>query len=127
MDIVTETSEPIQPPRRGRSAKASLGQVVLGFELIVVGLAALTIFGLGALPAWLALGGGAAVCILMVVTIGLMMKYRWAFILGWAIQALVVLSGFAVTMLFLIGAVFAGIWAFAMTAGAKLDSQKKEN
>jgi hypothetical protein len=63
----------------------------------------------------------------MVVTIALMMKYRWAFILGWAIQALVVLSGFAVTMLFLIGAVFAGIWAFAMTAGAKLDSQKKEN
>ena len=124
---MTETLEPIQPSRRGRSAQASLGQVVLGFELIVVGLAALTIFGLGALPAWLALGGGAAVCILMVVTIGLMMKYRWAFILGWAIQALVVLSGFAVTMLFLIGAVFVGIWAFAMTAGAKLDSQKKEN
>ena len=112
---------------RQRSAQASLGQVVLGFELIVVGLAALTIFGLGALPPVLALAGGAAVCLLMLATIGLMMKYKWAFILGWAVQAIIVISGFAVTMLFLIGAVFAGIWAYAMTTGAKLDSQKKEN
>lgn len=123
---MTDTTDSMPHPRRIRSAQASLGQVVLGFELIVVGLAALTIFGLGALPAWLALGGGAALCALMVLTIALMMKYRWAYILGWAVQAILVLSGFAVTMLFLIGAVFAGIWAFAMTAGAKLDSQKKE-
>ena len=47
------------PIPRKRSAQASLGQVVLGFELIVVGLAALTIFGLGALPPLVALGGGA--------------------------------------------------------------------
>ena len=114
------------PAPRQRSAQTSLGQVVLGFELIVVGLAALTIFGLGALPPLLALGGGAAVCLLMLITIVLMMKYKWAFVLGWAIQAIIVLSGFAVTMLFLIGAVFAGIWTFAMTTGAKLDSQKKE-
>lgn len=122
MDFVSTSRAP-----RQRSAQTSLGQVVLGFELIVVGLAALTIFGLGALPPALALGGGAAVCLLMLATIGLMMKYKWAFILGWAIQAIIVISGFAVTMLFLIGAVFAGIWAFAMTSGAKLDSQKKEN
>ena len=114
-------------PSRKRSAQASLGQVVLGFELIIVGLASLTIFGLGALPPALALGGGAAVCLLMVATIALMMKYKWAFILGWLVQLIVVLSGFAVTMLFLIGALFAGIWTFAMTTGAKLDSQKKEN
>lgn len=122
MDLVSTPPTP-----RQRSAQASLGQVVLGFELIVVGLAALTIFGLGALPPLLALGGGAVVCLLMLATIGLMMKYKWAFILGWAVQAIIVISGFAVTMLFLIGAVFAGIWAYAMTTGAKLDSQKKEN
>lgn len=118
-------STPLTPRRR--SAQASLGQVVLGFELIVVGLASLTIFGLGALPPALALGGGAAVCVLMLAAIGLMTKYKWAFILGWAVQLIIVLAGFAVTMLFLIGAVFAAIWTFAMTTGAKLDSQKKEN
>lgn len=118
-------STPLTPRRR--SAQASLGQVVLGFELIVVGLASLTIFGLGALPPALALGGGAAVCVLMLAAIGLMAKYKWAFILGWAVQLIIVLAGFAVTMLFLIGAVFAAIWTFAMTTGAKLDSQKKEN
>jgi hypothetical protein len=40
---------------------------------------------------------------------------------------ILVASGFLVTMLFLIGAVFAGIWTFAMTTGAKLDSQSKGN
>lgn len=114
------------PPRR-RSAQTSLGQVVLGFELIVVALAALTIFGLGALPPALALGGGAALCLLMVLTIALMMRFKWAFILGWIVQVILVASGFLVTMLFLIGAVFAGIWTFAMTTGAKLDSQSKGN
>lgn len=123
---MTETTDSTPQPRRPRSAQASLGQVVLGFEIIVVGLAALTIFGLGALPAWLALGGGAALCALMLIAIAVMTKHRSAFILGWLVQAILVLSGFAVTMLFLIGAVFAGIWVFAMTAGAKLDSQKKE-
>lgn len=118
-------STPLTPRRR--SAQASLGQVVLGFELIVVGLASLTIFGLGALPPAMALGGGAAVCVLMLAAIGLMTKYKWAFILGWAVQLIIVLAGFAVTMLFLIGAIFAAIWTFAMTTGAKLDSQKKEN
>lgn len=122
MDTVSTPRTP-----RQRSAQASLGQVVLGFELIVVGLASLTIFGLGALPPAIALGGGAAVCLLMLAAIALMMKFKWAFILGWAVQLIVVLAGFAVTMLFLIGAVFAGIWTFAMTTGAKLDSQKKEN
>ncbi len=112
---------------RQRSAQTSLGQIVLGFELIVVGLASLTIFGLGALPPEWALGGGAAVCILMLITIWLMMKFRWAFLLGWLIQLIVVAAGFAVTMLFLIGAVFAGIWTFAMTTGARLDSQNKGN
>ena len=118
-------STPLTPRRR--SAQASLGQVVLGFELIVVGLASLTIFGLGALPPAMALGGGAAVCVLMLAAIGLMTKYTWAFILGWAVQLIIILAGFAVTMLFLIGAIFAAIWTFAMTTGAKLDSQKKEN
>lgn len=113
--------------QRKRSAQTSLGQVVLGFELIVVALASLTIFGLGALPPALALGGGAALCLLMLATIALMMKFRWAFILGWLVQVVLVASGFAVTMLFLIGAVFAGIWTFAMTTGAKLDSQSKGN
>ncbi len=110
-----------------RSAQTSLGQVVLGFELIVVGLASLTIFGLGALPPAWALGGGAAVCVLMLATIGLMMKYPWAYVLGWAVQFIVVASGIFVTMLFLIGAVFTAIWTFAMTQGKKLDTQKREN
>ena len=110
-----------------RSAQSSLGQIVLGAELIVVALAALTVFGLGALPPAQALGGGAAVCFFIVITIALMRKFRFAFILGWIIQLIVVASGFLVTMLFLIGALFTGLYAYGMIQGAKVDSQKKDN
>lgn len=108
------------------SVQATLGQIVLGFELIVVGLASLTIFGLKALPAEIALGGGAAVCLAMVITIILMRKYSWSFVLGWMIQFVVVLSGFLVTTMFVVGILFTAVWAYAMTQGKKLDSQKKD-
>lgn len=113
--------------RSQRSARTSLGQVVLGFELIIVGLAALVFMGLKALPMWVALGGGAAVCALMVLTIVLMMKYRWAYALGWAVQAIVILSGFVVTTMFIIGIIFTAIWTYAMVMGQRLDSQKGSN
>jgi membrane protein YdbS with pleckstrin-like domain len=109
---------------RTRSTQASLGQIVLGFELVIVFLAALTIFGLKALPPVVALGGGAVVCLLMLATVGLMTRFRWAFTLGYVIQGIIVLSGFAVTMMFLLGAVFTGLYTYAMITGARLDSQK---
>jgi hypothetical protein len=110
-----------------RSAQSSLGQIVLGAELIVVALAALTVFGLGALPPEQALGGGAALCVFMVITIALMRKYRFAFVLGWIVQFIVVASGFLVTMLFLIGTLFTALYAYGMIQGAKVDSHKKDN
>lgn len=48
------------PPRRARRARTmreTLGSIVLGFELIIVFLGALVLFGLKSLPAPVALGG----------------------------------------------------------------------
>ncbi len=109
---------------------------MLGFELVVIFLAALVIaFGPGAvLPPWVMLTVGGIVCLLAIATIGLL-RYDWAYVLGWIVQGLVVLSGFFNPAMFFVGALFAGIvfepyfigegmWAYSMVTGARLDRQK---
>jgi hypothetical protein len=115
-------STPSRPPRarRERSAQESLGAIVLGFELVVVFLGALVVFGLHSLPPLQALGGGAVLILLMIVAIALL-RYRVGYWLGWFVQLVVVASGFLVGMLFIVGAIFTAIWAYAMIAGARLD------
>ncbi|MGN6426237.1 DUF4233 domain-containing protein [uncultured Leifsonia sp.] len=110
--------------RRQRSLRESLGSIVLGFELIIVFLGALVVFGLKALPAAVALGGGAAVVVLMIVAIGLL---RWpvGIALGWIIQLIVVAAGFLVPAFFVVGAIFTAMWTYCMVAAARIDRTTK--
>ena len=122
---MSETSEPdtapgTPRPRRGRSAQESLGAIVLGFELVVVFLGALVVFGLHALPPVQALGGGGVLIVLMILAIALL-RFRVGYWLGWFVQVVVIASGFLVGMLFVVGAIFTAIWAYAMITGARLD------
>ncbi|AMB60371.1 hypothetical protein AWU67_05705 [Microterricola viridarii] len=111
--------------RPASSVQRSLASIVLGFELVVIFLATLVIaFGPGAvLPPWVMLTVGGVVCLLAIATMGLL-RYRWAYSLGWGVQAVVVLSGFFNPAMFFIGALFAGMWAYCMITGARLDRQK---
>ncbi|SFR77309.1 Protein of unknown function [Agromyces sp. CF514] len=113
-----------------RSVRASLASIVLGFELLVVFLASLVIWGLtpddgGAfgLPRWSSLVAGGIVIVLMIATIGLL-KHRWAYALGWAVQALILLAGFLNAGMFFIGALFGGIWTYCMIVGERIDREK---
>lgn len=113
-------SAPQARQRRQRSAQESLGAIVLGFEVIVVFLGALVVFGLHALAPVQALGGGALLIVLMVLAIPLL-RYRVGYWLGWFVQLVVIASGLLVGMLFIVGVIFTAIWAYAMIAGARLD------
>lgn len=104
------------------SVQRSLGSIVLGFELIVVFLGALVIFGLKALPAGWALGGGAAMVVAMAATVALL-RFRWAFAVGWILQLIVVASGLLNAVLFIVGVLFTALWAYCMITGARLDRQ----
>jgi hypothetical protein len=111
----------MNPPR---SVQRSLGSIVLGFELVMVFLGALVIFGLRALPEgmppYYALIGGGAVLVLTVIAIGLL-RFRLGIVLGWLIQAIVIASGFIVGMMFIVGLIFTAIWTYCMIVGARLD------
>lgn len=122
-------TEPTPPQRasapRRSSIKRSLASIVLGFELVVIFLATLVIaFGPGAtLPPWIMLVVGGIVCLLTVATIGLL-KFEWAFMVGWGVQLVVILSGFFNPAMFFVGALFAAMWAYSMIMGNRIDGQK---
>lgn len=121
-----EDTAPAPRRRRERSAQESLGAIVLGFEVVVVFLGALVIFGLHTLSPAQALIGGGAVIVLMLIAVALL-RYRVGYWIGWLVQLVVVASGFLVGMLFIVGAIFTAIWAYAMITGARLDRRSAEH
>ncbi|KQX06879.1 MULTISPECIES: DUF4233 domain-containing protein [unclassified Leifsonia] len=121
------------PPRRSaapRSIKRSLASIVLGFELIVVFLAALVNYGLPtaglvSIGPVAALVSGGVVCLLIIITLGLL-RYPFAYVLGWIVQALILLAGFLNPGMFFVGAIFAAMWTYAMISGGRIDRNNKE-
>ncbi|GAA3626329.1 hypothetical protein GCM10022200_05880 [Microbacterium awajiense] len=116
-------------PRRRRGAAESLGAIVLGFESVVVFLGGLTVFGLRATPdgvePWWGIVAGSVLAVLMILVAG-RLRHRWALVLGWILQAIVLAGGFAVPALFLVGLIFGGLWAYATIKGASLDAHNAQ-
>lgn len=110
--------------RRRRSTTESLGSIVISFEVVIVFLAALVVFGLGRLPAALAFGGGGALLLLMIVTVPLL-RYSVGVWLGWLSQAVFFAAGFLVGEIFFVAAIFIGIWAYCMVMGGRLDRARR--
>jgi len=109
--------------RRDRGVRESLMAIVLGFEALVVGLGALTVFGLKALePVPAFVGGGLVIAVLVAAV--LVARYTAGVVLGWIAQAAVIASGFLVGAMFAVGIVFVAMWIFALVRGAKIDQSR---
>ncbi|MGR0219184.1 DUF4233 domain-containing protein [Agromyces sp. ZXT2-6] len=117
-------------PGGPRSVRRTLASIVLVFEVVVVFLAALVIWGLSreeggilGLPEWAPLAGGGLVILGLVVTVG-SLRHEWAYGLGWALQAVIFASGVLNPAMFVVGALFGGMWAYCMIAGARIDRDR---
>ncbi|MGH6653891.1 MAG: DUF4233 domain-containing protein [Actinocrinis sp.] len=55
-----------------------------------------------------------------------MMRFRWAYQVGWALQVGFIGAGFLVTDMFVLGVVFAAIWWAGLHFGAKGEQIKAE-
>lgn len=114
-----------------KSSKRALASIVLSFEAFIVFFATLTAFGLklgdpaSNLPSTEAIWGiGLTVAILCILTPGLLTK-PWAYYIGWAIQAFMLVSGFWLWGMFLIASITTGMWIWALVAGSTIDRARE--
>ncbi|WP_336659368.1 DUF4233 domain-containing protein [Leucobacter sp. USHLN153] len=113
----------------GRGAAAStqkaLASIVLGFELFIVVLIGLTLFGLSTLEPrelGLYLGGGLAVVIL--VGLAAMRRGRAGIIIGWIVHALMLLIAIVLPMSLIVSVLFTALWVYCMVRGARIDRDR---
>jgi hypothetical protein len=106
--------------RRTRGVQETLGSVVLGTEIVVLFLGALVLWGLRALPPGIAFGGGGALIVLAILAVGTL-RSRLGLVLGWLVQIAVLASGLLLTELYIVGALFAAMWAYCIIVGGRID------
>jgi hypothetical protein len=113
--------------RDGSVAKTqrALASIVLGFELIVVFLIGMTIYGLGLLePRELGIWGGLGLCAVIIVALATMRFGKAGIVIGWAVHALMLLSAILLPMSLIVGIIFTALWIYCMVKGARIDRDR---
>lgn len=108
-----------------RSAQRSMCAVMLTLQAVVLGLTTPVLISVADVSVGTALAVGLGLTVACVVVAG-MLRRSWAFGAGWAIQAAALALGLVIPMMFLLGAVFAALWAGAYFLGAKIDRERAE-
>ncbi|HEY8458374.1 MAG TPA: DUF4233 domain-containing protein [Actinopolymorphaceae bacterium] len=103
----------------------SVLSAVLICEAIVIGLAVPVAITLGNVDTDLAVAVGAGVGAACVVTAGLQ-RYRFGLVLGSALQVVTFGLGFVVSLLFVLGLIFGGIWFACVAADRRIAALKAE-
>lgn len=114
---------PGPPVDRTRSTRRAFATVVLGFEALVVLFAGLVAKDLSPLSPAAALGASAALAVLCLLAAGLL-RGPVGYPVGWVVQVLLVAGGFWVGMMFVLGALFAGLWVAALRIGGRIDRER---
>jgi uncharacterized membrane protein YciS (DUF1049 family) len=108
-----------------RSAQRSLCAAMLGFQAVVLGLTTPVMISVESVSAGAAVGVGLGLAVACVLVAG-MLRRQWAYYLGWLIQVASLALGLVVPIMFLLGAIFASLWAGAFFLGAKVDRERAE-
>jgi len=124
VEVVSIAAEPTpRPARRVRSTSESLLSIVLVLEAMLVFFVSLTVFGLEVLPAPIALGGGAVLIVILLMA-GRLLRYPWGIWVGWVLQAVLIATGMLLPVMYVVGAVFVGIWVYCFVKGRQIDRQR---
>ncbi len=107
------------------STQKALASIVLGFELIIVVLIGLTLFGLSALePRELGLYLGGGLAVVNIAGLACMRIGRGGIIIGWIAHALMLATGIVLPMAVLVGVLFTALWVYCMVKGARMDRER---
>ncbi|WP_255560932.1 DUF4233 domain-containing protein [Mumia sp. zg.B53] len=99
---------------------------VLFFEAIVLALATPVMIQVEGVSTGVALAWGVGLAALALVTAGLL-RFPWAYALGWLVQVGAVAMGFLLPIAFFVGGVFAAIWATAWVLGRRIERDRAAN
>jgi len=108
-----------------RSTQRSICAGMLTLQAVVMFLAGLVLTGVTDLGFAASFGIGLGLALLCLLGAGLLGR-PGGYAVGWAVQVLSVGLGFVVTIMFFLGAVFAGLWAAAYFLGARIDQEKAQ-
>ena len=112
--------------KRAKSTKRTLAALVLSFESFVIFFATLAAFGLreqigiSDTTVW-TIGLGLSFAAILLPAL---LTKPFAYVVGWAIQLAVFASGFWLWGMFFIGAIFFGLWGWAIIAGGMVDKAR---
>ena len=108
-----------------RSVRRSMCAGMLVLQAVTLFLAGLVMTGLTDAGFATAVGIGIGLAVACVVAAGLL-RSRVGFWLGWLIQAASIGLGFVVSLMFVLGVVFAALWTTAYLMGERIDREKAE-
>ena len=120
---------PGQPKKKG-SVKTMFASSVLSIEAFIVFFAALAAFGLVArdwsTPAKVWLMVGAVVLAAVFVMACVVLRRPWGYAAGWVLQLVLIATGFVVPAMFVIGAMCALAWWYAVVKGGSMDRENAQ-
>lgn len=109
-----------------KSTRKALASIVLGFELIIVVLIGLTIFGLGLTdPRWIGLAIGGGLALMCIVSLGLLRVGEVGVTLGWVTHVLMLATAFILPVAIFVGGVFTALWVYCVVKGGKMDRERE--
>ena len=98
---------------------------ILSLEAIAFGLSTPVLVSIAGLETATALWLGLGLAVSCFVVAGLL-RFRWAYWLGWALQVAAIALGFLVTAMFVLGAIFLGLWGTAYFLGRKIEVERAQ-
>lgn len=98
---------------------------ILALEAIAFGLCTPVLISIADVPTTTALWIGLGLTVACLLVAGLL-RFRWAFWLGWAIQVAALAVGFEATSMFAVGVIFLALWTTAWFLGRKIEVERAE-
>lgn len=109
-----------------KSTRKALASIVLGFELIIVVLIGLTIFGLGITdPRWIGLAIGGGLALMCIVSLALIRVGEIGITLGWVTHVLMLATAFILPVALVVSGLFTALWVYCIVRGGKMDRERE--
>ena len=96
---------------------------ILSLEAIAFGLVTPVLISIEGTSTAAALAVGLGLLLGCLLVAGLL-RFPWAYAVGWALQVAAILTGFVVPTMFFLGAVFLALWATAYLLGQRIETER---